>query len=237
MQLIKIDNISVKYGDLTALHGVTMELFDGDFVGVIGPNGGGKTTLIKAILGLVDISKGEIIRCVDGLKIGYLPQVATIDKRFPMSVIDVVCSGVNVSPRKVRDKAMQLLDMTGVKDKATNVIGELSGGQMQRVLLCRALIQEPQVLILDEPTTYVDANFEQNFYDLLHKLNEKVAIVMVSHDLGMITKHVKTIACVNKTFHYHKSNVIDTHQLHLYDCDLQLVSHGKVPHTVLCNHK
>lgn len=237
MQLIEIDNITVKYGDVVALYDASLKVFEGDFIGVIGPNGGGKTTLIKAILGLVDLSSGSIKRCVDQLKIGYLPQVATIDKKFPLSVVDVVCSGVNESPKKVKDKALQLLDIGGVRDKADSLIGELSGGQMQRVLLCRALIQEPKLLILDEPTTYVDSAFALDFYELLHDLNKNIAIIMVSHDLGMITQHVKTIACVNKSFHYHQSNLIDAHQLRLYDCPMQLISHGKVPHTILCNHK
>lgn len=236
MQLIEVKDLEVKYDNVVALHSVNLTVSDGDFIGIIGPNGGGKTTLVKAILGLVNPSKGNITRLVNGLKIGYLPQVATIDKRFPLSVVNVVCSGVNTKPKLVRERALELLNMAGIANKAESLIGELSGGQMQRVLLCRALIQEPQLLILDEPTTYVDANFERNFYELLHQLNEKLAIMMVSHDLGMITQHVKTIACVNRSFHYHRSNVIDTHQLKLYDCEMQLVSHGNVPHTVLCKH-
>lgn len=235
MQLIDIEDVSIKYGDLVALQGANLKIYDRDFIGIIGPNGGGKTSFVKAIFGLVKISSGRITRAVDSLTIGYLPQVATIDKAFPMTVVNVVCSGVNASLKKTRAKAMELLKMAGVEDKATNLISELSGGQMQRVMLCRALIQDPKLLILDEPTTYVDNNFSHGFYELLHELNKDIAILMVSHDLGMITQHVKTIACVNKSFHYHNSNIIDQHQLKLYGCPMQLVSHGNVPHTVLGN--
>lgn len=135
-----------------------------------------------------------------------------------------------------RHKAMQLLDIAGVADVANKSIGEISGGQMQRALLCRAIIAEPKLLILDEPTNFVDNRFENELYTLLRKLNEHMAIVMVSHDIGTITSSVKSIVCVNRTVHRHDSNIITQEQLDNYNCPIQIVSHGHVPHTVLAHH-
>ena len=138
--------------------------------------------------------------------------------------------------RQDRLKAMQLLDITGIADIADKTIGEISGGQMQRALLCRAIIAEPKLLILDEPTNFVDNSFENELYTLLRKFNEQMAIVMVSHDVGTITSTVKSIVCVNKTVHRHDSNIITQEQLENYNCPIQIVSHGHVPHTVLAHH-
>jgi zinc transport system ATP-binding protein len=126
--------------------------------------------------------------------------------------------------------------MMGVAHLRDKSIGQLSGGQMQRVFLGRAIISEPRLLILDEPNTFVDNKFEHDLYELLHQLNHKMAILMVSHDVGTITTHVKTIACVNRNLHYHKSNIITQSQLTAYNCPIQLITHGDVPHTVLGEH-
>lgn len=120
-----------------------------------------------------------------------------------------------------------------LKDKA---IGELSGGQTQRALLCRALINEPELLILDEPSTFVDHQFESELFKWLTDLNHNMAILMVSHDVGTITGHIKTIACVNRDLHHHQSKKITAEQLHSYNCPVQLITHGEVPHQVLSNH-
>ena len=133
-------------------------------------------------------------------------------------------------------KALQLLDLCGIESIARRPIGELSGGQLQRTLLCRALISDPKVLILDEPANFVDNKFEKELYAILRQLNDRMAIIMVSHDLGTITSHVKSIVCVNRHVHRHNSNVITPEQLHNYDCPIQIVSHGTVPHTVLEEH-
>jgi zinc transport system ATP-binding protein len=116
-------------------------------------------------------------------------------------------------------------------------IGQLSGGQQQKVLLCRAIIANPELLILDEPNTYVDNKFEGELYEMLKELNERMAIVMVSHDIGTITSYVKSIACVNRSLHHHHSNRITETQLAAYDCPIQLITHGRVPHTVLEKHE
>ena len=135
-----------------------------------------------------------------------------------------------------KKKAGELLEKYGMKEYMKMPIGELSGGQMQRVFLCRAIISSPRVLILDEPTTYVDSNFEKEFYTILKELNKSLCIIMVSHDLGTICSYVKTIACVNRELHYHNSNLISSEQLKLYHCPIELITHGRIPHRVLTEH-
>lgn len=247
--IISIKGVTVCYdNDVLALDNVSLDIFGDDFLGVIGPNGGGKTSLIKAILGLVDfngkISFSEsLVSSRHSHKIGYLPQINSFDRLFPISVIEVVMSGMQKERQgfrrytaKERQLAAELLDMMGVKGVANRSIGELSGGQVQRVLLCRALISDPKLLILDEPANFVDSDFEKELYEILKQLNEKLAIVMISHDLGTITSVVKNIVCVNKHVHRHNSNLITPEQLHNYNCPIQLVYHADIPHTVLPCH-
>ena len=245
--IVSLKNITVEYDSTTALEDASLDIYQNDFLGVIGPNGGGKTTLVKAILGAVPYS-GEV-EFAPALSehghrlIGYLPQLSEFDKSFPISVIEVVMSGLQAEKgffgryTKVnREKAMQLLDMAGIAEIANRQISEISGGQMQRALLCRAVILEPKLLILDEPANFVDNKFENELYTLLHRLNERMAIVMVSHDLGTITSVVKSIVCVNRTVHRHDSNIITAEQLENYHCPIQIISHGHIPHTVLGHH-
>jgi len=240
--LIRLYKVTAGYGDKIILRDVDFKVCKGDFIGVIGPNGGGKTTLIKTILGIIPSLSGSIDYS-SGIRMGYLPQITTIIKDFPISARDVVCSGLSsgnfsggLMSKPDYGRAEELLEWLSVGYLAKYQIGRLSGGELQRVLLARAIMCNPHVLILDEPTTYVDNKFENKMYEILHQLNEKVAIVMVSHDLGMISRHVKGIACVNRSLHYHNSNIITAHQLDMYDCPMQLLEHGKVPHTVLEMH-
>ena len=248
MSLISLKDVSVGYDDRQkVLDHVNLDILPNDFIGVIGPNGGGKTTLVKTILKALPYS-GEVqyspVIGSDGYRaIGYLPQVSDIDKSFPISVCEVVLSGLQARKRLFgrysaadKAKALQLLDLCGIESIARRPIGELSGGQLQRTLLCRALISDPKVLILDEPANFVDNKFEKELYAILRQLNDRMAIIMVSHDLGTITSHVKSIVCVNRHVHRHNSNVITPEQLHNYDCPIQIVSHGTVPHTVLDEH-
>ena len=245
-KIFEFTSVSAGYDDEIVLKDVNFTVWDNDFVGVIGPNGGGKTTLLKLILGEIKPKRGTIEyfkREPNEVLFGYLPQVIGIDKKFPISVMEVVLSGLlgrkGIMGRYTgHDKRMSLnllqrMEIQHLKDKA---IGELSGGQMQRVFLCRALISHPRLLILDEPNTFVDNKFEKELYELLQELNKEMAIIMVSHDLGTITTHVKTIACVNRQLHYHHSNLITTDQLAAYDCPIQIIAHGPVPHTVLHKH-
>lgn len=247
MALVSLKNVSVSYEDHNVLSGVELGIYEDDFLGIIGPNGGGKTTLVKAVLGAVPFS-GTITYsedlCDNNIRrIGYLPQANSFDRKFPISVREVVMSGLQSRKRLFnrykkadRQKAEMLIDMVGIRDIADKPIGETSGGQMQRVLLCRALISEPKLLILDEPANFVDNMFEAELYDILKSLNERMAIVMVSHDIGTITTVVKNIVCVNGHVHRHDSNTITPEQLDNYGCPIQLVYHGDVPHTVLERH-
>jgi len=246
--LLQIRNLKVAYDQKTVLEKVNIDIDNLDFIGVIGPNGGGKTTLIKAILGLVPTVSGEI-RFSDmlpnrGSDIGYLSQVNKFDNKFPISVFDVISSGLTVSSRlfhrfSTADKktVQNIIDEIGIGYIAHKAIGELSGGQMQRVFLARALVSNPKLLILDEPDTYVDNRFEQELYSKLRELNKRMAILLVSHDLGTITTHVKSIACVNRTLDYHRSNIISPELLKSYNCPIQIITHGDVPHTVLHTHQ
>lgn len=244
-EILNIKNASAGYADELILRNINLSIEDLDYIGVIGPNGGGKTTLVKLILGLIKPIQGsvEFYNQDNGNLIGYLPQVSQIDKRFPITVLEVVLSGLMSAKGRFgsytyNDKltALETLDLMGIVDLRSKSIGELSGGQMQRVYLGRAIIAEPRLLILDEPNTFVDNKFEHDLYELLNELNQKMAILMVSHDVGTITSYVKTIACVNRNLHYHRSNIITESQLASYNCPIQLITHGEVPHTVLGEH-
>lgn len=243
-KLLEIKDLSAGYENQVVLENVSLDIFSNDFIGVIGPNGGGKTTLIKTILGLIKPISGEVNLLINKKNIGYLPQVNQIDKRFPITVFDVVRSGKADTAlfssfhknRKEKEKAETLLQEMGISALRNKSIGELSGGQMQRVFLCRALMNEPELLVLDEPSTYVDNNFEGELYLKLKELNDRMAILLISHDVGTISFFVKTIACVNRNLHHHPSNIISEEQLASYNCPLQIITHGDIPHTVLKLH-
>jgi zinc transport system ATP-binding protein len=246
-KLVDIERLTVAYDAKIVLENATFSVFDNDFIGIIGPNGGGKTTLLKALLGLVAPTSGQII-FYDELKnhqspIGYLPQVNKFDNRFPISVYEVILSGLatqkswkSVFSKKDKSKVDAILSQLGIEKIAHKPIGELSGGQMQRVFLGRAIVSDPKLLILDEPDTYVDNQFESELYKKLKELNKKMAILLVSHDVGTISAHVKSIACINRELHYHPSNIISPEQLKSYNCPIQIITHGSVPHTVLETH-
>ena len=247
MKLITLHNVSVAYEGYEALQQVNLEIDEYDFIGVIGPNGGGKTSLVKAILGTIPHS-GEIRFAPELFAhgerlIGYMPQISDFDRAFPISVHEVVLSGLQGRrgfrhryTKEDKQHVDELLEQYGIARIAHRPIGEISGGQMQRALLCRAIISEPKLLILDEPTNFVDNQFEHELYHALQALNERMAIVMISHDLGTISSVVKEIVCVNRTVHRHHSNIITPEQLANYNCPIQLLSHGHVPHTVLEHH-
>jgi len=244
MNLIKLENINAGYEGKVILNNISIDINEGDFIGVIGPNGGGKTTLLRIILGLIKPFSGNITYNTSSSNLfGYLPQSQNIDKHFPISVKEVVLSGL-MSKKKLwqkynnkdKKKVLDLLMEYKMYDYRDTPIGEISGGQAQRIYLCRAIISSPKILILDEPTTYVDSNFEKELYEALKKLNQNMSIIMVSHDLGTICSHVKTIACVNGKLNYHNSNLITPEELKSYDCPIELLTHGVIPHRVLANH-
>lgn len=244
--LLEMFSVSVAYGSNIALQDADLKVYDNDFIGVIGPNGGGKTTLLKVILGLVTIFKGELVfnqQFLNRNKIGYLPQMSTGDNNFPVTVKDVVLSGLMMqkgvmSGMSLSDKnrASQVIEELGLSELSDSPLSELSGGQLQRVFLGRAVIGDPRLLLLDEPGNFVDANFENDFYEKLKGLNRRMAIMMVSHDIGTISAHIKSFACVNRQLHYHPSSEISNEELMAYGCPIQLITHGEVPHTVLKKH-
>lgn len=247
MNLVTMRNVSVSYDGYEALKDVNLNIAADDFIGIIGPNGGGKTTLVKAILGTVPFRGSielapELFRDKERL-IGYMPQMSNFDRSFPISVLETTLSGLQGRrgfrsryTREDRAKALSLLETAGIGACADHPIGEISGGQLQRALLCRAIISDPRLLILDEPANFVDNKFEKELYHMLHELNSRMAIVMVSHDIGTITSVVKEIVCVNRQVHRHHSNRITEEKLRNYDCPIQLLTHGHVPHTVLEHH-
>lgn len=244
-KLIQLTNVSAGYGSEVVLRDVNLSIQEHDFIGVIGPNGGGKTTLIKVLLGLLKPYQGSIERFgfEQGSLTGYLPQQRQVDRKFPITVLDIVLSGLMSEKGALRryssadkKKALELLDRMGIADLSGRTSRELSGGQLQRVFISRALIASPKLLVLDEPNTYVDNRFESDLYALLGEFNKNMAIMIVSHDVGTISYFVKTIACVNTYLHYHNSNIITEEQLESYNCPLQIITHGDVPHTVLQKH-
>ena len=248
-KLVELQQVTAGYADEVVLRSINLTVRAQDFIGVIGPNGGGKTTLVNVILGIIKPMSGNIIFHPDSSDrrrrfIGYLPQVSHTDKKFPISVRDVALSGLATSQRFMNhysagdnERVQQVLAQMGIEQLAGKNVGELSGGQLQRVFLCRAIIAQPRLLILDEPNTFVDNKFENDLYLILRELNKEMAILMVSHDVGTITYYVKSIACVNKTLHYHDSNIISQEQLASYNCPIQIITHGDVPHTVLRTHQ
>ena len=212
--LIRLEHISAAYDRKTVLEDINLTVGERDFVGIIGPNGGGKTTLVKLMLGLLKPTGGAIRFYQEGkevpeISMGYLPQYTTIDKKFPISVYEVVLSGLNKQKPLFRpftkahhEKTRTIIARMGLEGLEQRPIGQLSGGQLQRALLGRALVSTPQVLILDEPNTYIDKRFEKRLYELLEDINREHTIMLVSHDIGTVLHHAKTIACVNHTLDY-----------------------------------
>lgn len=247
-KIVELQNVTAGYEDEIILHNINFTVNENDFIGVIGPNGGGKTTLVKVIIGLLKPVSGKVIYHQNSgnerrTLIGYLPQVSHTDRNFPITVLNVVLSGlarrsklVNHFTKSQASKAMEMLANMGIADLADKNIGELSGGQLQRVFLCRAIVSDPKLLILDEPNTFVDNKFESDLYKTLNELNKKMAVMIISHDVGTITYFVKTIACVNRELHYHASNIISQEQLAAYNCPIQIIAHGDIPHTILKEH-
>lgn len=249
VKLIELHNISVSYDTKVVLRSVSFTLWENDFLGIIGPNGGGKTTLIKVILGLLKPGSGTISfydngREATSLKTGYLPQINQIDKRFPISVYEVVASGLMSEKKRLggytaiqRDQIRDTIEQMGLDGLSKRPVGALSGGELQRTLLGRAIVSCPQLLILDEPNTYVDKLFESRLYELLEIVNRKTAIILVSHDVETILPLVKNVACVNETLHYHAGdNMADGWLDEVFHCPIELVEHGDIPHRVLKNH-
>jgi zinc transport system ATP-binding protein len=246
--VISLEHVWASYEADSVLEDVTFTLYRDDFVGLIGPNGGGKTTLIKVILGLVKPRKGYVSVMgqppeVGRQVIGYVPQFQIYDKDFPICVWDVVSMGrlkPGLSRLRMDDqdklKVEEALRQMDILDLRKRTINELSGGQRQRMYIARALAVEPQILILDEPTASVDPQATTHIYQLLRELNTHVAILLISHDVMAISSYVKTIGCVNRRLIYHGAKEITSEILgSVYGCPVDLIAHG-VPHRVLAEH-
>lgn len=252
--LIEIRDLSAGYEGRQVLRDVNLTVYERDFLGVIGPNGGGKTTLIKCILGLLKPTGGKItFHMSDGTQstnsndrptLGYLPQYNTIDRKFPISVEEVILSGLSVQQKlyarfthKQREKGRAIIERMGLEGLEKRAIGQLSGGQLQRALLGRAIISDPSVVILDEPSTYIDKRFEARLYELLAEINNDCAIILVSHDIGTVLQQVKSIACVNESLDYHPDTGITSEWLERnFHCPIELLGHGTLPHRILGEH-
>ncbi len=245
--IIEVKDLWFSYNGHPVLKGVNLSVREKGFIALIGPNGGGKTTLLKLMLGLLSPAKGDIR--VFGKPpretshhIGYVPQEIGINKTFPISVTDVVLMGKLRPGRRFRyssedrTSAQNILEQLGMGEFRERRIGELSGGQRQRVFIARALVNDPKILFLDEPTASIDSRGQSEFYELLKKLNETAAIVMVSHDLMVISDYVKSVACVNQQLYYHNSAEITEEMTDMYCCPVELITHGHIPHRVLREH-
>jgi zinc transport system ATP-binding protein len=252
--IIEIRNMWFAYDGESVLEDIDFKIDEGDFVAMIGPNGGGKTTLLKVLLGLLEPGKGSVRICGQPPRqvchqIGYVPQNSAINLNFPISVLDVVLMGRLIpgakwprTTRAQRRMALEALSQTGVSELADRRFGDISGGQRQRAFIARALISEPRILFLDEPTAGVDAQGQIDLYCLLEKLNADKTIVMVSHDLLAVSTHVKSVACVNRRLHYHDRPELTHAMMEIMyphtpgeTCPVELVAHG-VPHRVLRKH-
>jgi zinc transport system ATP-binding protein len=252
--IIDIQNLNFSYNGQSVLANVNFSLRAGDFMVMIGPNGGGKTTLIKLMLGLLKADTGTVRifgqspQSVSH-RIGYVPQDVHINKNFPVSALDVVLMG-NIRPgrgwsrpsRQDRAAAMEALRLVEMGAFGNQRIGELSGGQKQRVLVARALVTNPELLFLDEPTASIDTKGQGEFYALLKELNKTITIIIVSHDLMVISGYVKSVACVNQRFHYHGHAEITGEMVEMMyhctaedTCPVELIAHG-LPHRVLHEH-
>jgi len=246
---IKLIDVSAGYrSGQDVISNINLEVEEKEFLGIIGPNGGGKTTLLKVIIGLLKPFTGKVFLGGKPInsgsyKLGYVPQYSQFDKSYPIKVKDVVSMGFitkkifsNKFDTEDRHKIVQALKKVNLIDKIDHQIGHLSGGEQQRVLIARALATDPKILILDEPTASIDKQTGSSIYELLTEINAEKTIIIVSHDIGAISRSVKKIACMNKKLVYHNTKEITKEMLEeTYKCPVDLIAHG-VPHRVLDHH-
>jgi zinc transport system ATP-binding protein len=246
--LVQVRDVTVGYGNEIVLEHVSLAIQPRDFLAVIGPNGGGKTTLLKVILGLLRPWSGDVVFALPGGgdprgRLGYVPQFSTFDKDFPLRIADMVLMGrlgrgnlLRSWSRKDRAAAAAILERLGLAGVAGAHVAEVSGGQLQRALIGRALVAEPAVLFLDEPTASIDAESRDTLRELLADLNRAIPIVVVTHDVTSLAPMVSCIACINRKLFYHGDPELSVEVLEeVYGCPVELVTHG-VPHRVLHDH-
>jgi zinc transport system ATP-binding protein len=246
---IEVRNLSYSFGAETAVRDVSFAIDEGDFLGIIGPNGGGKTTLLRLILGVLKPQSGTV-RLLGSdpartrIQAGYVPQETSSNKEFPISVRDAVLMGCTARrglgrPFTIEDKARAdaLIDHLGLSPLRKRTIGELSGGQRQKVLLARALVSGPRILFLDEPTASIDATGIDEIYKHLEHLNaEGTTIVLVTHNVSVVSQYIKSIACINKELFFHPDGELDEETItKTFGCPVDLIAHG-APHRVFHEH-
>lgn len=245
--VIRMDGVDFGYDESLVLENVNFTIGERDFASIVGPNGGGKTTLLKLMLGLIEPRRGQV--CIFQTsphrvrtRIGYMPQHSQLDPKFPVCVLDVVLTGRlgitrTIGPYRASDKAAarQALHEVGLAELESRPFAALSGGQRQRVLIARALASQPDLLLLDEPTANLDLRVQDDLYELLRQLSTKVTVVLVSHDVGFVSKFVKTVVCVNRSVHVHSSGDLDSEAIiRLYGRDVRLLHHD---HDGPCTHR
>ena len=247
--VIEVQNVTLGRNGQKILDNVSLRVDSGDFYAIIGPNGGGKTTLLKIILGILEPHAGSI-QLLGGSPrekrrlCGYVPQFRTFDFRYPITVRDMVLSGRLGHIPGIRKKyrpvdiqmANEAMEKMGVCDLGDRQICNLSGGEQQSAIIARALAGGPRILLLDEPTVFVDAPTEEHFYDILEDLRSSMTMVLVTHDIGVISTHVTKVACLNHQIYTHGTNEITEDMImSAYQCPVDLIAHG-LPHRVLREH-
>jgi zinc transport system ATP-binding protein len=246
---IEIEDLWFSYDKTPILKKVSFTLEQGNYMAILGPNGGGKTTLLRLMLGILKPDRGTIRvlgRTPEEARenLGYVPQSTEVNLSFPISVFDLVLTGRLSRSRFGRrysrgdkEKVETILKNVGMSEYRHFPIGQLSGGQRQRIFIARALAAEPSILFLDEPTASVDREFEVGLYEFLEELNREVTIVVITHDVGVISRYVKSVACVNRTLIFHGGGEITEEMIDMaYHCPVDLVAHG-IPHRVLPEHE
>lgn len=244
MEIINISNLSYRYHKTDVLENINLSISENDFLAIIGPNGGGKSTLLKLILGLLIPQSGKIEKKIKNNQVGYVPQNTNLNTDFPITALEIVLMGHTTSRKKIFGYskediscAMSSLEKVGMAKFAKSKIGDLSGGQRQRVFIARALCSNPKIMLLDEPTASIDVKGQKEIYELLKELNKSICIVVVSHDISVLLNYAKNVAHINKNLVYHSlENIeknIDTQNEHL--CEVELLSAlGKTQ--ICCNH-
>lgn len=248
--VIELEKVSCILSGRPVLDSVDLKVREGDLYAVIGPNGGGKTTLLRVILGLLPASSGTVR--VFGKdprearsRVGYVPQYRTFDFHYPVTVENMVLSGrlghIGGPVRRFspgdREAAQKALERTGILHLSSRPIADLSGGEQQRAIIARALVGDPALLILDEPMVYVDTPTEVQLFDLLEELLGTMTILLVTHDIGAISTHVTRVACLNGRIFTHDTSEISEEMLTAaYHCPVDLIAHG-IPHRVFRDHE
>ncbi len=246
--VVDLRDVWLRYDDKVILESINLVVEERDFLGIIGPNGGGKTTLLKIILGLIKPSRGKV-RVFGGPPersrrlIGYVPQIRQLDTAFPITVWDIVETGrlghskplrrYNLKDKEMVNTALEKVDMMKYKDHA---IGKLSGGERQRVFIARALASEPKLLLLDEPTASIDKRLDTRFWEFLNLLKSKLPIILVTHDISAVSIYVDKIACLNRKLFYQGTKEIKPEiWAETYQCPVEMIAHG-LPHRVIKEH-